>query len=120
VATGVPTACYFLDVVGGEVGAEVGGAAELGYPWAPVADDGAVVGDDALAAAAFCCVVVEVRSAYSLGLVLATLAVVASGLASYWSLASEAGTDEWAAHRLRLRLAALVLTACSHGGQRSP
>jgi hypothetical protein len=72
--------CYFLHVVGGQVGAEVGG---LAFPsWAPIAHDGAVVGDDALAAAAFCCVVVKVGATHPLGLVLVALAVVASRFAS--------------------------------------
>jgi hypothetical protein len=112
------TACYLADVVGGQVGGQVGG---LAFPsGAPVADDGAVVGDDAGAAASFSGVVVEVGAACCLGSVVVALAVVTAGLAAYCLAASEAGADQWAAHRLRLRMAALVLTACSHGGQRSP
>jgi hypothetical protein len=48
--------CDLADVVGGQVGGLVGG---LAFPsWAPVADDGAVVGDDAASTLAFVVVVV--------------------------------------------------------------
>ena len=102
---GAAAGCDFADVVGGEVGGRVGGAS--GPAWAPVADDGAVVGDDAAAAFAFA-VVVEVGALGPLGLVLDPLAVGAPGLASYGSGASEAWAGEGAGHRLRLRLAALT------------
>jgi hypothetical protein len=77
---GATTCCYFSDVVCGEVGRWVGRLALP--PGAPVADDGAVVGDDAAAALSLS-VVVEVGASCSLGLVLDPLAVSASGLAAY-------------------------------------
>jgi hypothetical protein len=77
---GPATCCYFLDVVGGEVGRWVGGLTLP--PGAPVAEEGAVVGDDAASALSLA-VVVEVGAACSLGLVLDPLAVVAPGLTAY-------------------------------------
>jgi hypothetical protein len=108
---------YFADVVGGEVGGQVGWAAQLGDAWAPVADDGAVVGDDAFAAASFGVVVVEVGAALALACVNRALAVGAAGLASYWSLAAEAGADECLHRGLRRRRAASSRLQLSH---RSP
>ena len=44
-AVGLATGCYFLDMVGGQVGAQVGG---LALPaGAPITHHGAMVGDDA-------------------------------------------------------------------------
>src|SRR5512132_1592278 len=106
----------FLDVVGGQVGGGVGGSA---FPsWAPVADDGAVVGDDAASPFPLSGVVVEVVATVPLGLVLAALAVVAAGFAAYCLAASDAGAEQAAAHRgLRRRRSA----SCSRWrGQRSP
>jgi hypothetical protein len=57
-ASGVASSCYLADVVGGQVGRGVGGAA---FPaGAPVAHDPAVVGDRSASAFAFLGVVVEV------------------------------------------------------------
>jgi hypothetical protein len=78
----------FANVVGGEVGGWVGGAALPS--WAPVADDGAVVGDQALSTSAFLGVVVEVGAAYCLGPVLFALAVEAAGFASDGAAAADA------------------------------
>ena len=100
-AAGVAAFGDFFDVVGGEVGAGVGWL--FGPSWAPVAEEGAVVGDDAFSASAFCCVVVQVGSTLALACVEGALAVGASGLASYWLLAAEAGADECPHRGLRLR-----------------
>jgi hypothetical protein len=111
-------ACYLADVVGGEVGRGVGGAA---FPsWAPVADDGAVVGHDPAPALSFLGVGVQVGSSYPLELVDLGVAVTASGLAADLPAAVQAGAEQGPGHRLRLRLAALTLTWVAQGGQRSP
>jgi hypothetical protein len=78
-----------------------------------------VVGDDALAASALGALV-EVGAALALGVVTLGMAVVASGLAPHRAAAVEAGAEQGAGHRLRLRLAALARTWVAHGGQRSP
>jgi hypothetical protein len=91
---GAASCCYLSYVVGGEVGRGVGG---LACPaWAPVTEQAAVVGDHGGAASAFGGVVVKVGAAYSLGLVLHSLAVVAVALASddVAAASGEAGADE--------------------------
>jgi hypothetical protein len=94
--------CYFLDVVGAQVGRGVGGAALPART--PVAHDGAVVGHNATASLSFSGVGVEVGASYPLGLVQAGLAVTASGLATYLPAAVEAGAEQGPGHRgLRLR-----------------
>jgi hypothetical protein len=115
---GAATCCDFFDVVGGEVGGWVGWL--LGPPWAPVTEHGAVVGDDPASALPLLGVGVEVGAPWLLGPVLVGVAVAASGLAAYWFAAVEAGAQQGAGHRLRLRLAALILTRRAQGGQRSP
>ena len=114
-AIGAAALGYFLHVVGGQVGRGVGGAAFP--PRAPVTDDGAVVRHHAASALALGVVVVEVGSACPLGQVLHSLAVRASGLASYWPLAAEAGAEQVSHRRLRLRRTRSLRW---HGWQRSP
>jgi hypothetical protein len=114
--SGAAARCHFLDVVGGEVGGGVGGL--LGPAGAPVAEEGAMVGDDAASAFAFAGVVVEVGASCCLGSVQAGLAVSASSLAAYLPAASEAGAEQGPSHR-RLRLRRWT-NLSRHLGQRSP
>jgi hypothetical protein len=108
-------------VVGHQVGAWVGGV--VFQAGAPVADGGAVVGDEAAPSLSLVGVV-EVGASCPLHLVDPALAVAASGLASYLFAAVEAWAVEGAGQRLRLRLrlrsvasAALALAFCAQGGQ---
>jgi hypothetical protein len=115
---GAATRTYFLHVVGGEVCGWVGGAALPA--WAPVADDGAVVGHHPAPTLAFVGVVVEVGAAYPLELVTLALVVGAVGLASDHVAAAsgEAGPEQAPAHRrLRRRRTASSRLQLSH---RSP
>jgi hypothetical protein len=105
----------FLDVVGGQVGGLVGG---LSCPaWAPVTDDGAVVGDDAGATASLCCVGVEVGASCSLGALVVTLAVVTAGFAADLAATADAGSEQVPHRGLRLRRSRSL---SRHLGQRSP
>jgi hypothetical protein len=97
----VTTSAYLPDVVGGEVGGRVGWLS--GPAGAPVAEEGAVVGDQAAPALAFS-VVVEVGALGSLGLVLDALAVTAAVLASDGAAAADAGAEQATAHRRLRRL----------------
>jgi hypothetical protein len=112
---GAATCAYLADVVGGEVGGRVGGL--LGPAGAPVAQQGAVVGDDATSALSLSGVV-EVGASCSLGPVLVGLAVSAPGFAADGGAAADAGAQQGAAHRgLRLRRSRSL---AAHLGQRSP
>jgi hypothetical protein len=76
-------------VVGCQVG---GGVGAVAFPsWAPVADDGAVFGDGALAAAALG-PLVEIRAALTLGAVVVALAVLTAALATHRPSAANAVT----------------------------
>jgi hypothetical protein len=106
----------FLDVVGGEVGREVGGLAFP--PGAPVAHHGAVVRHYPTPTLAFSGVVVEVGSSLRFGSVVGALAVVAAWSAADSLAASSAGAEQATAHRgLRLRR---CLSSRAQGWQRSP
>jgi hypothetical protein len=106
---------YLDDVVGGEVGGGVGGV--VLQAGAPVADGGAVVGDEAAAPLAFGSVV-EVGASCPLGPVVGALAVSAPGFAAYLLAAAEAGAGQGAGHRGLRRLRSRSLRW--HGWQRSP
>jgi hypothetical protein len=82
------TCCDLADVVGGQVGRWVGGLALP--PWAPVAEEGAVVGHDLTSALALARVVVQVGASCLLGLVDAGMTVPTPGLAAYLLAAVEA------------------------------
>jgi hypothetical protein len=113
-AIGWATAYDLSYVVGGQVGARVGGAALP--PGAPVPDDGAVVGDEPAPALPLGVVVVQVGAACLLHPITLALAVRASGLAPYWPLAAEAGAEQVPHRRLRrLRWR----SCCWQSGQRS-
>jgi hypothetical protein len=75
-------------------------------PGAPVADDGAVIGDDAAAAFPLSGVVVEVGAACCLGAVLVALAVGTAGTATDRPAAVEAGTEQATVYRCLRRLRA--------------
>src|SRR5215217_6264255 len=101
-AIGAASGCHLADVVGGQVGRGVRGAA---FPsWAPVADDGAVVGDGLTSAPAFGRVVVQVRPTCNLAPFVVTLAVVAAWSATHRSRAAEAGAEQGTGHRRLRRL----------------